>query len=166
MVRLEEDSWYLHRRTDGRWHYRDVKNVASAIRDRAETMHHNERIKEVANYLRKTFDAAGTAPQRQSEAKHAYQRLLVFPAPADVAKELTWNETMLAIVMPSAGGFPPEFSKVWEAAVYQNRLMFLFGSDTFTNVARAAAYMRAAEDQVQEFVDQKMSDASPEMKQA
>ena len=92
--------------------------------------------------------------------------MLVFPTPADVAAAVTWNETLLAIVMPSAGGFPPEFTKVWNDAVFQNRLMFLFGSDTFTNVARAAAYMKAAEDQVQEFIDQKMSDASPEMKQA
>jgi hypothetical protein len=166
LIRLEEDSWYLHRRTDGRWHYRDVKNVTSAIRDRAETMHINERIKEVGNYLRSTFDPSNTTQQRHSEGKHAYQRLLVFPTPADVAAGLTWNETLLAIVTPSAGGFPPEFSKVWDGTVYQNRLMFLFGSDTFTNVTRAAAYMKAAADQVQEFIDKKMNDASPEMKQA
>lgn len=166
MVRLEEDSWYLHRRTDGRWHYRDVKNVASAIRDRAETMRHPERVKEVANYLRSTFDPGKTAPQRQGEAKHAYQKLLVFPRPEDVVSEISWNETTLAIITPSAGGFPPEFLKVWTDGVYQNRLMFLFGSDTFTNVTGAAAYMKAAEDQVKEFGEQKMSDASPEMRQA
>ena len=32
VTRLEEASWYLHRRTDGRWYYRNVKNVNSAIR--------------------------------------------------------------------------------------------------------------------------------------
>ena len=36
LTSLEDDSWYLHRRTDGRWVYRDVKNVTSAIRDRAQ----------------------------------------------------------------------------------------------------------------------------------
>ena len=51
MVRLEEDSWYLHRRTDGRWYYSDVKNVTSAIRDRAERMLDDERRKEVERYL-------------------------------------------------------------------------------------------------------------------
>ena len=166
MARLEEDSWYLHRRTDGRWYYSDVKNVTSAIRDRAERMLDDERRKEVERYLRASFDPSQTTPQRQSEAKHAYQKLLVFPAPGDVTPAVTWNDTLLVIVKPSAGGFPPEFSAVWGAQVYQNRLMFLFGSDTFTTVSRTAAYMKAAEDQVQEFVDQKMSDASPEMQQA
>jgi hypothetical protein len=36
LTAIEDDSWYLHRRTDGRWVYRDVKNVTSAIRDRAQ----------------------------------------------------------------------------------------------------------------------------------
>jgi hypothetical protein len=166
MVRLEEDSWYLHRRTDGRWHYRDVKNVASAIRERAETMNDDARRKEVESYLRTTFDPSRTTPQRQGEAKHAYQKLLVFPAPADVAVAVTSGDTVLAIAKPSAGGFPTEFAQAWNDQVYKNRLMFLFGSDTFTNVSRAAAYMKAAEDQVAEFESQGLNEASPEMQQA
>ncbi|MFZ1101288.1 MAG: DUF499 domain-containing protein [Hyphomicrobiaceae bacterium] len=166
MIRLEEDSWYLHRRTDGRWHYRNVKNVTSAIRDRVETLRQNERITEVANYLRATFDPAKASPARLSEARHAYQKLLVFPAPADIPAAVTWSETLLVIVTPSAGGFPPELARVWDSAVYQNRLLFLFGSDTFTKVTMAAAYKKAAEDQVGEFVAQKMNDSSPEMMQA
>jgi hypothetical protein len=166
MIRLEEDSWYLHRRTDGRWHYRNVKNVTSAIRERVETLHQNERIKEVANYLRASFDPTRTSPLRPTEAKHAYQRLLVFPTPAEISATISWNETLLVILTPSAGGFPPEITKVWDNAVYPNRLLFLFGRDTFTKVTLAAAYKKAAEDQVDAFIADGINDVSPEMKQA
>ena len=44
--------------------------------------------------------------------------------------------------------------------------MFLCGSETFTEVSRAAAYRKAAQDQVAEFEALHYSDAQPEMQQA
>ena len=44
--------------------------------------------------------------------------------------------------------------------------MFLCGSETFTEVSRAAAYMKAAQDQVAEFEAQRYTDTQPEMQQA
>jgi len=45
-------------------------------------------------------------------------------------------------------------------------LIFLSGSETFTQASSTAAYMKAAEDQVAEFVAQRMGETQPEMQQA
>ena len=166
MTRLEEASWYLHRRTDGRWHYRNVKNVASAIRDRAEMMNDDARRKEVEAYLRKTFDPAGSSLQRVGDQRHAYQKLLVFPTIDDIRGALGPNEVVLVISQPSHAGLNPDLKAFWANQTWRNRLMFLCGSETFTEVSRAAAYMKAAQDQVAEFEAQRYTDSQPEMQQA
>jgi hypothetical protein len=166
VTRLEEACWYLHRRTDGRWHYRNVKNVGSAIRDRADIMNEDARRKEVEAYLRKSFDPAGSTLQRIAEQRNAYQKLLVFPTIEDIRAALGAHEVVLVISQPSHAGLNPELKAFWANETWCNRLMFLCGSETFTEVSRAAAYMKAAQDQVKEFTDQRMSDSQPEMQQA
>jgi hypothetical protein len=166
VTRLEEGSWYLHRRTDGRWHYRNVKNVTSAIRDRAELMLGDARRKEVETYLRKSFDPSGSTLPRVSEQRFAYQKLLVFPTIEDIRQALGPHEVVLVISQPSHVGLNPELKAFWGNETWRNRLIFLCGCETFTEVSRAAAYMKAAQDQVAEFEDQRYSDAQPEMQQA
>jgi hypothetical protein len=166
VIRLEEACWYLHRRTDGRWHYRNVKNVGSAIRDRAEIMNPDARRKEVETYLRKSFDPAGSTLPRVGEQRNAYQKLLVFPTIDDIRAALGAHEAVLVISQPSYAGLNPELKRFWENETWRNRLMFLCGSETFTEVSRAAAYMKAAQDQIKEFTEQRMSDLQPEMQQA
>jgi hypothetical protein len=166
VTRLEEASWYLHRRTDGRWHYRNVKNVASAIRDRAELMLDDARRKEVEAYLRATFDPAGSTLPRIAEQSHAYQKLLIFPTVADIHEALGPNEVVLVISQPTHAGLNPELKMFWANETWHNRLVFLCGSETFIEVSRAAAYRKAAQDQVAEFESQHYNDAQPEMQQA
>jgi len=166
VTRLEEASWYLHRRTDGRWNYRNVKNVASAIRDRAELMLDDARRKEVETYLRETFDPAGSTFQRVAEQRYAYQKLLIFPTMADIHEALGPNEVVLVVSQPTHVGVNPELKTFWANETWRNRLMFLCGSETFTEVSRAAAYRKAAQDQVAEFEALHYSDAQPEMQQA
>ena len=166
VTRLEEGSWYLHRRTDGRWHYRNVKNVTSAIRDRAEIMLDDARRKEVETYLRKSFDAAGSTVPRVGEQRYAYQKLLVFPTIDDIRAALGTHEVVLVISQPSHAGLNPELKVFWDNETWRNRLIFLCGSETFTEVSRAAAYMKAAQDQVADFEAQRYADTQPEMQQA
>jgi hypothetical protein len=166
VTRLEEASWYLHRRTDGRWHYRNVKNVTSAIRDRADLMNDDARRKEVEAYLRKSFDPAGSTLQRVGDQRHAYQKLLVFPTIEDIKAALGPNEVILVISQPSHAGLNPDLKTFWANETWRNRLMFLCGSETFTEVSRAAANMKAAQDQVDEFEAQHYTDTQPEMQQA
>jgi hypothetical protein len=166
VTRLEEGSWYLHRRTDGRWHYRNVKNVTSAIRDRAEIMLDDARRKEVETYLRKSFDPAGSTLLRVAEQRYAYQKLLVFPTIDDIRATLGPHEVVLVISQPSHIGLNPELKVFWDNETWRNRLIFLCGSETFTEVSRAAAYMKAAQDQVADFEAQRYADAQPEMQQA
>ena len=165
-TRLEEESWYLHRRTDGRWHYRDVKNVTSAIRERAELMNEDARRKEVENHLKSSFDPNGMTQQRPNERRWAYQRLLVFPSIEDIQEAAKADDTLLVIGRPSASGLNPDLKKLWENLTFQNRILFLCGSETFTEISRAAAYKKAAQAQVAEFEAQKMGDGAPEMGQA
>jgi hypothetical protein len=166
VTRLEEASWYLHRRTDGRWHYRNVKNVASAIRDRADVMNDDARRKEVEAYLRTTFDPAGSTLPRAGDQRHAFQKLLVFPTIEDIRAGLGSNEVILIISQPSHAGLNPDLKTFWANETWRNRLMFLCGSETFTEVSRAAAYMKAAQGQVAEFEAQRYTDSQPEMQQA
>lgn len=166
VAQLEEASWYLHRRTDGRWHYRNVKNVTSAIRDRAELMLVDARRKEVEAYLRKTFDPDATTPQRAADRRTAYQRLLVFPTVEDIRSALGPNEVLLVISQPTHSGLNPDLKAFWSNETWRNRLIFLSGSETFTQASMTAAYMKAAEDQVAEFAAQKMGETQPEMQQA
>jgi hypothetical protein len=166
ITELEEASWYLHRRNDGRWHYRNVKNVASAIRDRADIMNEGARRKEVEGYLRKSFEPAGSTLLRIGDQRLAYQKLLVFPTIEDIRAALGPNEVVLVISQPSHTGLNPDLIAFWTNETWRNRLMFLCGSETFTEVSRAAAYMKAAHEQIAEFKAQHYSDAQPEMQQA
>jgi hypothetical protein len=165
-TRLEEASWYLHRRTDGRWNYRNVKNVASAIRDRAELMLDDARRKEIETYLRETFDPAGSTLPRVAEQRYGYQKLLIFPTMSDIHDALGPSDVVLVISQPTHAGLNPELKTFWANETWRNRLMFLCGSETFTEVSRAAAYRKAAQDQVAEFEALHYSDAQPEMQQA
>jgi hypothetical protein len=166
LTALEDGSWYLHRRTDGRWYYSDVRNVNSAIKDRAETMNEDARRKEVEAYLREVFKP-GRANQGQPETgRMAYQKLLVFPALDDIQKTISMDDTLLVVGQPHPAGLNPHLSSFWENQTFKNRPMFLCGTEIFTKVSLNAAYVKAAEDQIAEFEGQKMRDDAPEMQQA
>lgn len=165
LTALEDDSWYLHRRTDGRWVYRDVKNVVSAIRDRAQTMTRDAQVKEVQGRLREIFKPGLAKERGQGEGRLAYQELLVFPAVEDIQTALDPDKVLLAITEPDPSGLNPALRKVWENVPWRNRLMFLCGTAQFTNLLQSAAFKKAAEDQLGEFVSQKLADGSPEIVQ-
>lgn len=166
LTELEEHCWYLHRRTDGRWCFRDVKNVNSAIRDRADVMNPDARRKEVEDRLRQIFEP-GRADRRHSGAgRLAYQKLLVFPSPADIQKALAQDTMLLVVSQPHPQGLNPVLKQMWEDSTFKNRLMFLCGAETFTDVAEHAAYVRAAQDQVEEFRVAQLAADVPEMRQA
>jgi hypothetical protein len=129
-------------------------------------MNEDARRKEVEAYLRKSFDPAASTLQRISEQRNAYQKLLVFPTLEDIRAALGAHEVVLVISQPSHVGLNPELKAFWANEIWRNRLIFLCGSETFTEVSRAAAYMKAAQDQVKEFSDQRMNDSQPEMQQA
>ena len=75
LTSLEDDSWYLHRRTDGRWVYRDVKNVTSAIRDRAQiAMAGDGPKKEAQSRLREIFKAGAARDRGQGDGRASHIR--------------------------------------------------------------------------------------------
>jgi hypothetical protein len=129
-------------------------------------MNDDARRKEVEAYLRKSFDPAGSTLQRVGDQRHAYQKLLVFPTIEDIKAALGPNEVILVISQPSRAGLNTDLKTFWANETWRNRLMFLCGSETFTEVSRAAAYMKAAQDQVDEFKAQHYTDTQPEMQQA
>ena len=129
-------------------------------------MHDDARRKEVETYLRKSFDPAGSTLPRVGEQRYAYQKLLVFPTIDDIRAALGPHEVVLVISQPSHAGLNPELKVFWDNETWRNRLIFLCGSETFTEVSRAAAYMKAAQDQVADFEAQRYADAQPEMQQA
>ena len=100
------------------------------------------------------------------EQRYAYQKLLVFPTIDDIRAALGPHEVVLVISQPSHAGLNPELKLFWDNETWRNRLIFLCGSETFTEVSRAAAYMKAAQDQVADFEAQRYADAQPEMQQA
>lgn len=163
LTQIEDASWYLHRRTDGRWYYRDVKNVNSAIKDRAQTLNEDARQMEARAYLSEIFKPGRAGP---GKGRLAYQKLLVFPTIADVQKELGADDLVLVIGQPNPQGLHPVFRQLWDGETFKNRLMFLGGSETFTKITGNAAYVKAAEDLIAEFKAQQMADQTPEMKQA
>lgn len=168
MTQLEDSSWYLHRRTDGRWYYRNVKNVISAIKDRAGIIMTNPDAprKEVEAYLRQVFRPGRAAERQAGAGRLAYQRLTVFPTTDDIQKEITAGDVLLVISQPNPQGLHPELRKLWENQTFKNRLIFLCGEETFTRVSENAAYAKAAQDQIGEFQAQRMPETAPEMQQA
>lgn len=166
LTQLEEASWYLHRRTDGRWYYRDVKNVISAIKDRAQTMNEDARRKEIETYLRQVFRPGKAAERQPGAGRLAYQRIGVFPTTDDVQKDISAEEMLLVISQPHPQGLHPELRTLWNNQTFKNRLMFLCGDEVFTKVSENAAYVKAAEDLIKEFEAQRMPDAAPELQQA
>ncbi len=140
LTALEDDSWYLHRRTDGRWCYREVKNVNSVIKEAASSLPEDIRRKEVKKHLEKQFKPG----QAAGGAKPVYQRLLVFPAIDDI--KLDPNEVSLVISEPREDGLHPDLRSFWKQEVWQNRVLFLTGTDGFASVKETASYVKAAED--------------------
>lgn len=167
LTSIEDDSWYLHRRTDGRWVYRDVKNVTSAIRDRAQiAMAGDGPKKEAQSRLREIFKAGAARDRGQGDGRLAYQELLVFPTVEDIQNAMDPDKVLLAITEPDPTGLNPALKSVWENQTWRNRLMLLCGTAQFTNVLQTAAFKKAADDQLAEFVAQKMPDGAPEVVQA
>jgi hypothetical protein len=166
MTQLEDASWYLHRRTDGRWYYRDVKNVTSAIKERAQTLNEDARRKEIQTYLRQVFRPGRASERRAGTGRLAYQRLEVFPATDDIQREISADETLLVISQPHPQGLHPVLHTLWENQTFKNRMIFLCGAEVFTKVSDNAAYVKAAEDLIKEFEAQHMPDTAPELQQA
>jgi hypothetical protein len=167
LTAIEDDSWYLHRRTDGRWVYRDVKNVTSAIRDRAQiAMAGDGPRKEAQARLRDIFKPGAARDRGQGEGRLAYQELLVFPTVEDIQAAMDADKVVLAVTEPDPTGLNPALKAVWANQAWRNRLMFLCGTAQFTNVLQAAAFKKAADDQLAEFAGQRLPDGAPEMVQA
>ncbi|MCM8594871.1 DUF499 domain-containing protein [Accumulibacter sp.] len=166
LTQIEDASWYLHRRTDGRWYYRDVKNVNSAIKDRAQTLNEDARRKEVEAYLRNVFKPGKANECQTGSGRLAYQRLLVFPTTDDIQGTISADDMLLVISQPHAQGLNPILRTFWDNQTFKNRLMFLCGGEVFSKVSENAAYVKAAEDQIKEFEAQRMPDTAPEMQQA
>ena len=109
----------------------------------------------------------GRAGERQpGDGRLAYQKLLVFPALEDIQADLSADATLLAITQPHPQGLNPVLKTFWDNQTFNNRLMFLSGSEVFTKVSINAAYVKAAEDQIKEFEAEQMPDSAPEMQQA
>ena len=135
---LADQSWYLHRRTDHRWHYKDVRNVGSMIRDRANDMQDDLRLQELRARLSEFF-----APQAADGGRDAYQKLLVFPAPEDVQPDV--KDTTLVLCSNQDGTVPAPYLDVWRRTPWQNRLLFLSGNARFTNLKQTAGMLASAQ---------------------
>jgi hypothetical protein len=116
LTQLKDASWYLHRRTDGRWYYRDVKNVNSAIKDRAGIiiMNPDAPRKEVEAYLQQVFRPGRTADRQAGAGRLAYQRVAVFPTTDDIQKEISADEVLLVISQPHSQGLHSDERKYRE----------------------------------------------------
>ncbi len=166
LTALEDESWYLHRRTDDRWHYREVKNVNSRIKQDASVMTEDLRRKQVKEHLEKQFKPG----QASNGTKPAYQRSLVFPAIDDIKLDST--EVTLVISEPSPlnesreDGLHPDLRHFWHQEPWKNRVLFLTGTDGFAAAKENAAYVKAADDLIAEFRSEGRDDRGPEVKQA
>ena len=152
LTSLEDDSWYLHRRTDQRWCYRQVKNVNSVIKERATVMTDDIKRKQVKEHLEKQFKPGQAGNGTNGARGLLYQKLLVFPAVDDIKPDQ--NDVTLVISEPREDGLHPDLRSLWDREVWKNRLLFLTGTDGFSYVKDNAAYVKAAEDLVQEFKSQ------------
>lgn len=138
MQTLADHSWYLHRRTDHRWHYKDIRNVGSMIRDRANDMQDDLRMQELRTRLMELF-----TPQPDGGGRDAYQRLLVFPKPEEIQPDP--KETVLVVCSNQDGGVPAPYLGIWNRTPWQNRVLFLTGNARFTNLKHTAAMLASAE---------------------
>ncbi len=134
---LADQSWYLHRRPDHRWHYKDVRNVGSMIRDRANDMQDDLRLQELRTRLVEFF-----APQTPAGGRDAYQKLLVFPPPEDIQPDV--KDTVLVVCNNHDGVVPAPYLEVWRRNPWQNRLLFLTGNTRFANLKQTAGMLASA----------------------
>lgn len=156
---LEDNTVYLHPRTDERWYFRDTKNLNSAIKDRAAMMRDEERLKELKLHLQELFK-----PGRTARGNFVYQKLMVFPAIDDI--EVDGKQIVLVIARPTEDGLDEHFRTFWETQTYRNRLFFLSGTSTFNNVLDTVAVLKAVDDLIREFHDEGKSQNSAEFQQA
>ena len=134
---LAEHSWYLHKRAD-RWVYRDLRNISSMIKDRANEMPADLRKGELKARLQRYFE-----PRKENGGAEAYQKLLVFPDPTEIKPAP--ESTLLVIADNQSAQIPAAYKQVWQETLWQNRLLFLTADGRFADVQQHAAYVASAE---------------------
>ncbi len=131
---LQTRAWYLHADREGRLFFKNTENVVAKLHTIATSYTREIRLKELAEFLKKSFEP---------KIGDCYQTVLALPAVDDIS--LTADKVTLVISEPYPdGGLDPALLKFWEDTTFQNRIAFLSGDrDTMSRLLDTSAEAKA-----------------------
>ena len=141
-------AWYLEHDKDGKLLFKNVKNMIAELHSLVES-YDNETVKTTTL---KTF----LTDKFKSIVGDCYQQLYIFPAIDEIT--LYVDKVSLILFEPYTGaGLHPSLERLYNDAIYKNRVMFLSGiKDTMTRLYEAAKQLKAIEKIIANMHDEKV----------
>lgn len=162
LEQLPASAWYLHVSNDGRFYFKNVRNLAATLHGYVESYTQETRIKELREYLKSLFK-----PNRSD----VYQDCLALPTWEEV--QPAQDRTILVITEPYpihvSDQIPlhPDLIRLYENLEYKNRIIFLTGDrDTMNEVLKNAALLKAIRTILAEQETEKLSERDPQRMEA
>ncbi len=143
-------AWYVHNDKDGRLHFQNVRNLIAELNSLVDGYDEESARLEIQNFLKEKFKPV---------INDCYQKVMVFP-PIDEIK-LEEDKILLVLFEPniSGSGLIPDLLKMYDAAQFKNRVMFLTGDrNTMDNLLRRAKEFKA----IQRIIKRMREDRVPE----
>ncbi|NJL06587.1 MAG: DUF499 domain-containing protein [Chloroflexaceae bacterium] len=149
---LRSRAWYLHADAQGRFLFKDQKNLIAELNDITRSYGREQSARELRTFLNTIF-----TPKRSD----CYQRVLPLPALDEIQPEQ--DKVLLVIVEPApTGGLPSDVTERYARLDYKNRLLFLTGTRaTLDKLLDIAAELKAIQTILDNFRAEKVPDTDP-----
>ena len=130
---LPMHAWYVYSSMDGRYYFRDVKNLAAKLSSLAEGYNREAALKELRTFLTEIFLPV---------EKDCYQDVIALPAIDSI--HIVPEKITLIIYEPHVKDLHPDLDDFYKDLTYQNRVLFLSGTHgNLENVITGAAKLKA-----------------------
>jgi hypothetical protein len=161
LKRLLERTWYLYETQDGRYLFKNVKNLMAQVHEIKGTYPKEIAIKELRTYLSRIFEP---------KLKDCYQKLYILCPPDEI--KLEDDKLSLIITEPVSEKYvdiniSKNYFDFYNDTQYKNRLIFLTGQkDTMDNVYECIKTLKAINSIIGTMETEKVSEKDPQMEDA
>ena len=161
LKRLLERTWYLYETQDGRYLFKNVKNLMAQVHEIKGTYPKETAIKELRTYLSRVFEP---------KLKDCYQKLYILCSPDEIKLEA--DKLSLIITEPVSEKYEDiniskNYFDFYNDTQYKNRLMFLTGQkDTMDNVYEWIKTLKAINSIIGTMETEGVSEKDPQMEDA
>lgn len=151
-------AWYLHIDKDGRFYFKNIRNLIAEINSLVDSYNNDSARKELRTFLTDKF---------KPSMMDCYQKVQAFPAIDEIVLDVDQVALLLFEPHVNGGGLHPELESFWKDTQYKNRVMFLSGDrNTMNTLLKTAKEHKAIQHVLARLKEERVAEDSPQYEMA